>query len=906
MTVEIPTGDSQVEVKDTGEEHFANSSSTTDQSVPEAATARVNNTATEKGDASEGKKTARSQRNVLIGGILLIVVAIAVILAIVLAVVVQPRKNKETYSNSNSNSTSVQEAAGPTLTITDNPFDTELPLVSAANSNSNINTEPYISIEDARNDIEQLAKSIVNKIIVVEANKNDDLRYNNWDDRGGGFVMESEPMMSADMNVAAARAPSASASSAAKGVSESSGSVFEGADDFETYQHEKGAVKSDLVKSNGRHVFAAVEDRILVWDLDGILSKTITLPSIKTAADEPETSKQAQQGSKQKRSSMFWSPKPHIQALLMNPDGTKLIVVAGGYGNEYKPTFSERDVIRLPIIQNYMETRVIIYDIDESVLTELSQSTMNGYHVDSYMVGSNLHVVTKMTVNTWEYLSRPLQRWTFEDMTSDEYVAAATLKAEEILPEFVINLVDLVSDEEDNVALTRLSAFVDPSADPISDYSTMTQVNSIDTNNIIGSEIDDMSLNVSKSLVLQSGNTGYVYATDEWIWVTDQSWAWNLEKGEYMEQTRLLGFRLDGATSTFGVIGSVPGSLLSQFSIDFVTDKDKDKEYIRIATTQNLFQRGWWGAPVPVVMPDIFRVDEDEEVEDEEVAEESSTFEAKEDPMDESRTKNEIIILEIPNVEDSNELIKLGSVRLGKKDETITAVRFFDNISYVVTFERTDPFYVLDLSDPMDPQVLGELEIPGFSEFMHPIKEDNAMLITVGKAADENGRVLGLQISLFDSTVPTDPKLIDRLVIEDDKDSSSGSSASWDERAFRYIQVGDIGRLIIPVSIYSYGSNFFENENFEGFMVFGVDLTKTENMITQEIKINHWQNEEEDYYTTGSLSCYCGYTWLPERSMVFDGNLMTLKNQEVMSTNLVTHESQWNLTLKDDDNCCNP
>mmetsp|Transcript_44771 Transcript_44771/g.50745 ORF Transcript_44771/g.50745 Transcript_44771/m.50745 type:complete len:166 (+) Transcript_44771:1494-1991(+) len=165
-----------------------------------------------------------------------------------------------------------------------------------------------------------------------------------------------------------------------------------------------------------------------------------------------------------------------------------------------------------------------------------------------------------------------------------------------------------------------------------------------------------MSLNISKSLVLQSGNTGYVYATDEWIWVTDQSWAWNLEKGEYMEQTRLLGFRLDGATSTFGVIGSVPGSLLSQFSIDFVTDKDKDKEYIRIATTQNLFQRGWWGAPQPVFMPDIFTVDEDE---DEEIAKEkeagiSSTFEAEEDTMDESRTKNQIIILEIPNVEDNN------------------------------------------------------------------------------------------------------------------------------------------------------------------------------------------------------------------------------------------------------------
>lgn len=681
MTAEIPTGDSEIEVKDTGEEELANSSNTTDQSVPEEAARSANTATTEKGDASEGKKTVRSQRKVLIGGILLIVVAIAVIVAIVLAVVVQPRKNKnETYSNSNS----VQEAAEKTLIITDNPFDTEL----SANNNTNINTEPYISIEDARNDIEQLAKSIVNKIILDEANRSDD--YNNWG--GGGFVMESEPMMSADMNFAAAPSASASTSSAsdgggasfvAKGVSES-GSVFEGADDFETYQHEKGAVKSDLVKSNGVHVFAAVEDRILVWDLNGILSKTITMPSIiKTVPDRPETSEQeAQQESKQKRSSMYWSPKPYIQALLMNPEGTKLVVVAGGYGSEFQPIISERDMIRLPIIHNYMETRVIIYDIDESLLTEHSQSNMNGYHVDSYMVGSNLHVVTKMTLNTWEYLSNPLQRWTFEDMTSDEYVAAATLKAEEIMPEFVSKLVNLVSDEEDKVALTRLSAFVDPIADPISDYTTMTQVNSIDTNNIIGSENDNMSLNVSKSLVLQSGNNGYVYATDEWIWVTDQSWAWNLEKGEYMEKTMLLGFRLDGATSSFGVIGSVPGSLLSQFSIDFVTDKDNAKEYVRIATTQNLNPRGWWGAPVPVFMPDIFMVDEEVEVEDEdveieeiakeEVAEESSTSEAKEDPMDESRTKNEIIIFEIPNVEDSNKLIKLGSVRLGEKDEVRT------------------------------------------------------------------------------------------------------------------------------------------------------------------------------------------------------------------------------------------
>jgi len=258
----------------------------------------------------------------------------------------------------------------------------------------------------------------------------------------------------------------------------------------------------------------------------------------------------------------------------MNPEGTKLTVVVGGYGTEYEPIISKNDMTCLPIISSYHGTRVIVYDIDESSLTELSQSNIHGYHVDSYMVGSNLHIVTKMTLNTWEYFSNPLQRWTFEDMTDDEYVATATLKAEEIMPEFVSKLIDLVS-EEDKVSLIRLSTFVDPILDPISDYTTITQVNSIDTGNI-GSE-NDMSLNVSKSLVLQSGNTGYVYATDEWIWVTDQSWAWNLEKGEYTEKTMLLGFRLDGATSSFAVIGSVPGTLLSQFSIDFVKDKDNVK-----------------------------------------------------------------------------------------------------------------------------------------------------------------------------------------------------------------------------------------------------------------------------------------------------------------------------------------
>jgi len=193
---------------------------------------------------------------------------------------------------------------------------------------------------------------------------------------------------------------------------------------------------------------------------------------------------------------------------------------------------------------------------------------------------------------------------------------------------------------------------------------------------------------------------------------------------------------------------------------------------------------------------------------------------------------------------------------------------------------------------------------------MHPIKEDNSMLITVGKDADEDGTVVGLMISLFNSTIPTEPELVDKLVIESNRDSWSGSTASWDERAFRYIQVGELGRLIIPVDIYFYGWDKFGNklgDDFSGFMVFGVDLTKSENLITLEHEINHVEQESsisfEDY-------CFCGdyyYTSLPQRSMMFDGDIMTLKNEQVISTDIVTGTTEWNVTYPSyrDNSCCN-
>ena len=125
-----------------------------------------------------------------------------------------------------------------------------------------------------------------------------------------------------------------------------------------------------------------------------------------------------------------------------------------------------------------------------------------------------------------------------------------------------------------------------------------------------------------------------------------------------------------------------------------------------------------------------------------------------------------------------------GLVETGRVDglgltETIRAVRYFGDLAVVVTFRQTDPLYVLDLADPAAPALLGELKVPGFSTYLHPVGED--LLMGVGEEADESGRVTGMQVSLFDLADRSRPTQVDRLQL-----GQVWSEALHDSRAFGY------------------------------------------------------------------------------------------------------------------------
>ena len=87
--------------------------------------------------------------------------------------------------------------------------------------------------------------------------------------------------------------------------------------------------------------------------------------------------------------------------------------------------------------------------------------------------------------------------------------------------------------------------------------------------------------------------------------------------------------------------------------------------------------------------------------------------------------------------------------------ETIKSVRFTGDTGYVVTFEQTDPLFVIDLSNPEKPEIKGELKIPGFSTYLHPVGEN--LVLGVGVDGDENGQNNGMKVSLFDVSDPTNP-----------------------------------------------------------------------------------------------------------------------------------------------------
>ncbi|HEY2330702.1 MAG TPA: beta-propeller domain-containing protein, partial [Acidimicrobiales bacterium] len=146
--------------------------------------------------------------------------------------------------------------------------------------------------------------------------------------------------------------------------------------------------------------------------------------------------------------------------------------------------------------------------------------------------------------------------------------------------------------------------------------------------------------------------------------------------------------------------------------------------------------------------------------------------------------------------DDGARLAQIGQVGGLGRGEQIQAVRFVGDRAYVVTFRQTDPLYVVDLSDPTAPGVTGELQMLGYSAYLHPL--DGDLLIGIGQDADLQGHVhddtsmYGVQVALFDVSDPAHPKRLQERTI-----AQTTSEVGQDHHAFLYWPA--TGLTVVPV-----------------------------------------------------------------------------------------------------------
>ncbi len=149
-------------------------------------------------------------------------------------------------------------------------------------------------------------------------------------------------------------------------------------------------------------------------------------------------------------------------------------------------------------------------------------------------------------------------------------------------------------------------------------------------------------------------------------------------------------------------------------------------------------------------------------------------------------------------------LVEVGSLTGLAPREDLYSVRFVGERAYFVTFRQIDPLFVVDLSTPTAPTLLGELKVPGFSDHIQPLGENH--LLTIGRDADdETGFFRGLQVSVFDVTDPASPALLHRHTLAGGRGTATAITGSrWRRGDGDHLALGyfpDEGVITIPVTV---------------------------------------------------------------------------------------------------------
>jgi uncharacterized secreted protein with C-terminal beta-propeller domain len=470
----------------------------------------------------------------------------------------------------------------------------------------------------------------------------------------------------------------------------------------------------------------------------------------------------------------------HPDGLFLSRDSNQLVVLA----NKYIPyTYREDYAEGISHYSSEIYTCIDVYDISNKAQPILTRNfTLSGSYFNSRMIGDIVYAV----------VSQP-----------------ATVYG---------NIVTLPVVYED-----RHQCDVSPN----SIYYTDMNDSSFIFTSVYGLNLADETSTLANMTVMMGG-TSAMYVSPQNVYITYPGWDQTL--GQY---TSIYRVAINGVQLSLEAQGSIPGSILNQYSMD---------EYegnFRVATN-------YYGP--------------------------------------ESQTSNIYVL--------NSELTVVGKLEGLAPNENLHATRFMGDKCYLVTFKVTDPLFVIDLSAPNKPKVLGELKIPGYSDYLHPYDETH--LIGLGKETTESATgdfawYHGLKLALFDVSNVNKPTQLTSYGIGD---RGTDTSALSDPHAFLFDKERNL--LVIPVSLALIDNQTTQNFPntmpygeivWQGAYVFNLNL---DNGFTLKGTIAHLNPTLLD--TKGHLQNPSNYyatqnDWIT-RTLYIGNILYTISNTEIKLTDL--------------------
>lgn len=236
--------------------------------------------------------------------------------------------------------------------------------------------------------------------------------------------------------------------------------------------------------------------------------------------------------------------------------------------------------------------------------------------------------------------------------------------------------------------------------------------------------------------------------------------------------------------------------------------------------------------------------------------------------------------------DDTDQMEVVGSITkgLGKPDETVKSVRFSGNLGRVVTFRQMDPLYTIDLSNPANPVIIGEIEEPGFSTYLH-IWNQPHHAIGFGFTATDEGVVTGMKISAYDTSIDL---VLDTYELTQDGFSEIGYSFSYSEASYnpKALMISP-SHMIFGFPVVRYGYDYqTQTMTYQSmYFIFTIDFDQDDpNDILKKPAI---------------ISAEVVENYLPiERGIYIDGYIYTFSSVGVQVYHLETHTTIASVSFK--------